>query len=77
MSDIYGPVFTLYFGSERVVIAYGYEPVRKILVDNGDDFLDRGRMPSSDKANNKLGMIHIKKQVTFSLWLAKSQGGTG
>uniref|UniRef100_A0ABM5GMG8 Cytochrome P450 2C5-like n=1 Tax=Pogona vitticeps TaxID=103695 RepID=A0ABM5GMG8_9SAUR len=57
MSDIYGPVFTLYFGSERVVIAYGYEPVKKVLIDNGDDFLDRGRMPSTDKAGNNLGVL--------------------
>ncbi|KAJ7322065.1 hypothetical protein JRQ81_018352 [Phrynocephalus forsythii] len=57
MSEIYGPVFTVYFGSERVVIVCGYDLVKKVLLDNGEDFLDRGRMPSADKGSKAFGVV--------------------
>ncbi|KAH0627724.1 hypothetical protein JD844_003860 [Phrynosoma platyrhinos] len=31
MSEKYGPVFTVYFGSDQVVVLYGYDVVKKIL----------------------------------------------
>ncbi|XP_072858855.2 cytochrome P450 2C11 [Pogona vitticeps] len=57
MSEIYGPVFTLYFGTEPTVIVWGYDLVKKVLLDNGDDFLDRGTLPSTDKISNGLGVL--------------------
>ncbi|XP_042327784.1 cytochrome P450 2C23-like [Sceloporus undulatus] len=57
MSEQYGPVFTVYFGSDRVVVLYGYDVVKKILVDSGDEFLDRGSFPSADKTNRGLGIL--------------------
>ncbi|KAJ7322066.1 hypothetical protein JRQ81_018353 [Phrynocephalus forsythii] len=57
LSEIYGPVFTLYFGSERVVIVHGYDLVKKVLIDNGDDFLDRGHMPSTNKLSQGHGVV--------------------
>uniref|UniRef100_A0A8B9MQA1 Uncharacterized protein n=1 Tax=Accipiter nisus TaxID=211598 RepID=A0A8B9MQA1_9AVES len=49
LSKKYGPVFTLYFGSERAVVVFGYEVVREVLLNRGDEFTDRGRFPLMDK----------------------------
>uniref|UniRef100_A0A8C8SN86 unspecific monooxygenase n=1 Tax=Pelusios castaneus TaxID=367368 RepID=A0A8C8SN86_9SAUR len=38
LSAKYGPVFTVYIGSERVVVLCGYEAVKEALVDRGDEF---------------------------------------
>ncbi|XP_060639367.2 cytochrome P450 2C19-like [Anolis sagrei] len=57
MSEKYGPVFTVYFGSDQVVVLYGYNMVKKILVDSGDELLDRGSFPSADKNNRGLGLL--------------------
>ncbi|KAJ7322067.1 hypothetical protein JRQ81_018354 [Phrynocephalus forsythii] len=57
LSKKYGPIFTVYFGSDQMVILYGYDLVKKVLVDHGDNFLDRGSFPSSDKTNKGLGVI--------------------
>nr|XP_020655913.1 cytochrome P450 2C19-like [Pogona vitticeps] len=57
MSEKYGPVFTVYFGLDQVVVLHGYEVVKKILVDGGDEFLDRGSFPSADKTNRGLGIL--------------------
>ncbi|XP_042328404.1 cytochrome P450 2C19-like isoform X3 [Sceloporus undulatus] len=56
LSEIYGSVFTVYFGSERTVVIYGYSAVKKVLVDNGDDFLNRGSFPSAEKTNKGFGV---------------------
>uniref|UniRef100_A0A8C3HGV0 unspecific monooxygenase n=1 Tax=Chrysemys picta bellii TaxID=8478 RepID=A0A8C3HGV0_CHRPI len=45
LSAKYGPIFTIYLGSERVVVLYGHEVVKEALIDQGDEFSDRGRMP--------------------------------
>ncbi|XP_062978045.1 cytochrome P450 2C25-like [Elgaria multicarinata webbii] len=57
MSEKYGPVFMVYFGSDQTVVLYGYDIVKKVLVDRGDEFLDRGSFPSSDKASRGLGLF--------------------
>ncbi|XP_060638766.2 cytochrome P450 2C20-like [Anolis sagrei] len=57
MSKKYGSVFMVYFGSDPMVIVYGYEVVRKVLLDNGEEFLNRGSFPSADKTNKGLGII--------------------
>ncbi|XP_042300131.1 cytochrome P450 2C23-like [Sceloporus undulatus] len=57
MSEKYGPVFTVYFGSDQVVVLYGYDVVKKIMVDSGDEFLDRGSFPSADKTNKGFGLL--------------------
>uniref|UniRef100_A0A8D0HA98 unspecific monooxygenase n=1 Tax=Sphenodon punctatus TaxID=8508 RepID=A0A8D0HA98_SPHPU len=57
VSEKYGPVFTLYFGSERVVALYGYETVKEALIDRADEFAARGSLPMADKINKGLGVI--------------------
>ncbi|EMP41803.1 Cytochrome P450 2H2 [Chelonia mydas] len=49
LSAKYGPIFTIYLGSERVVVLYGHEVVKEALVDQGDEFSERGRMPVFEK----------------------------
>ncbi|XP_025066952.1 cytochrome P450 2C31-like isoform X3 [Alligator sinensis] len=56
LSETYGPVFTVHFGSERVVALHGYEAVKEALIDRADKFAARGRMPIGDKFNNGLEM---------------------
>ncbi|XP_019583895.2 cytochrome P450 2E1 isoform X2 [Rhinolophus sinicus] len=41
MAEQYGPVFTLHLGSFRVVVLYGYQAVREVLLQHKDDFSGR------------------------------------
>ncbi|XP_053328581.1 cytochrome P450 2G1-like [Spea bombifrons] len=58
-SQKYGPVYTLYFGSNPVIVLCGYQAVKEALVDQGEDFGGRGKLPTIDQ--------YMKGQgVTFS-----------
>ncbi|XP_025911594.1 cytochrome P450 2H1-like isoform X2 [Apteryx rowi] len=57
LSEKYGPVFTVYLGSEPVVVLQGRDVVKEALIDRADEFAARGRMPIGDRANNGLGII--------------------
>ncbi|XP_078517159.1 cytochrome P450 2G1-like isoform X3 [Lissotriton helveticus] len=48
LSKTYGPVFTVYMGSRRVVVLWGYEAVKEALVDQAEEFSGRGKLPSND-----------------------------
>ncbi|XP_067391123.1 cytochrome P450 2H2-like [Emydura macquarii macquarii] len=56
LSGTYGPIFTIYLGSERVVVLYGHEAVKEALIDQGDEFSGRGRMPIFEKLSKRKGM---------------------
>ncbi|XP_034633308.1 cytochrome P450 2H2-like [Trachemys scripta elegans] len=56
LSAKYGPIFTIYLGSERVVVLYGHEVVKEALIDQGDEFSDRGRMPVFERLPDKRGI---------------------
>uniref|UniRef100_A0A8C5D962 Cytochrome P450 2F5-like n=1 Tax=Gouania willdenowi TaxID=441366 RepID=A0A8C5D962_GOUWI len=45
LSEVHGPVLTVYLGPQRVVVLVGYEAVKEALVDQGDDFTGRGPLP--------------------------------
>ncbi|XP_053328580.1 cytochrome P450 2G1-like [Spea bombifrons] len=47
-SEKYGPVYTLYFGPNPVIVISGYEAVRDALIIQGDDFAARGKLPTID-----------------------------
>ncbi|KAM3911022.1 cytochrome P450 2G1-like [Leptodactylus fuscus] len=53
----YGSIYTLYFGTRPVVILTGYQMVKEALIDQGDDFSNRGRMPAVDRFFQAHGMI--------------------
>ncbi|XP_072286143.1 cytochrome P450 2G1-like [Pyxicephalus adspersus] len=46
LHEQYGPVYTLYFGSDPVIVICGYEAVKKALIDQNDDFGARGNLPT-------------------------------
>ncbi|XP_059102667.1 cytochrome P450 2C29-like isoform X6 [Peromyscus eremicus] len=56
-SKAYGPVFTLYFGTQPTVVLHGYEAVKEALIDHGEEFSGRGRLPAVDKLLNGLGSL--------------------
>ncbi|XP_073497649.1 cytochrome P450 2G1-like isoform X2 [Phyllobates terribilis] len=45
----YGSVYTLYFGSRPVVVLCGYEAMKEALIDQGEVFGARGRLPLMEK----------------------------
>ncbi|XP_054855147.1 cytochrome P450 2F5-like [Eublepharis macularius] len=45
LSQRYGPVYTIHLGSLPCVVLYGYQAVKEALVDQADDFSDRGDFP--------------------------------
>ncbi|XP_067319261.1 cytochrome P450 2C23-like isoform X2 [Anolis sagrei] len=53
----YGPVFTLYLGTEPVVVLHGYEAIKEALIDQGNDFSDRPNLPLAEKARKGRGII--------------------
>ncbi|XP_034631698.1 cytochrome P450 2H1-like [Trachemys scripta elegans] len=57
LSTKYGPVFTIYLGSLRVVVLYGQEAVKEALIDQGDEFSGRGKLALADKLIKGAGII--------------------
>ncbi|KAM4706239.1 cytochrome P450 2F2-like [Rhinophrynus dorsalis] len=55
MGEKYGPVFTIYFGSRRIVILNGYQAVKEALIDKGDIFIGRGKFPLYERVLNHDG----------------------
>nr|AAH51050.1 Cyp2c50 protein [Mus musculus] len=79
LSKVYGPVYTLYLGNKPTVVLHGYEAVKEALVDHGEEFAGRGRLPVFDKATNGMGIIFSKGNVwkntrRFSLTTLRNLG---
>uniref|UniRef100_A0A803TKI6 unspecific monooxygenase n=1 Tax=Anolis carolinensis TaxID=28377 RepID=A0A803TKI6_ANOCA len=49
VSKKYGPVFTVYLGMEPAVVLNGYEAIKEVLIDQGNDFSARAKIPLADK----------------------------
>uniref|UniRef100_A0A7N4NL65 unspecific monooxygenase n=1 Tax=Sarcophilus harrisii TaxID=9305 RepID=A0A7N4NL65_SARHA len=64
LAEKYGPIYTLYFGSQRIVVLHGYKIVKEALIDQGDAFADRGSIPIFDDVIKKKGKISLFKRVT-------------
>ncbi|KAM4696331.1 cytochrome P450 2G1-like [Rhinophrynus dorsalis] len=52
----YGPVYTLYFGSQPVIILCGYDAVKEALVDQAEEFGDRGTISSIERVAQGYGL---------------------
>nr|AAA40426.1 testosterone 15-alpha-hydroxylase [Mus musculus]AAA40429.1 testosterone 15-alpha-hydroxylase [Mus musculus] len=48
ISQRYGPVFTIYLGSRRIVVLCGQEAVKEALVDQAEEFSGRGEQATFD-----------------------------
>ncbi|XP_058527971.1 cytochrome P450 2C14-like isoform X1 [Ochotona princeps] len=57
LSEVYGPVFTVYLGMKPTVVLYGYEAVKEALIDLGEEFSGRKDLPINDKVNKGLGVV--------------------
>ncbi|XP_050816356.1 cytochrome P450 2H2-like [Gopherus flavomarginatus] len=57
LSVKYGPIFTIYLGSLRVVVLYGQEAVKEALIDQGDEFSGRGKLALADKLAKGTGIV--------------------
>ncbi|XP_063289446.1 cytochrome P450 2A13-like [Pelobates fuscus] len=53
----YGPVYTLYFGPRRVVVLCGYQAVKEALIDQADEFSNRGKQSNTDSFVQGFGVV--------------------
>lgn len=44
LAERFGPVFTLYLGSNRVVVLHGYQAVKEVLLQHKNEFSGRGEI---------------------------------
>uniref|UniRef100_A0A665TH94 Cytochrome P450, family 2, subfamily N, polypeptide 13 n=1 Tax=Echeneis naucrates TaxID=173247 RepID=A0A665TH94_ECHNA len=61
LAEIYGNVFSLRFGSDKMVFVCGYEMVKQALVTQADNFVDRPYSAVSDRFY--AGTSGVKKQL--------------
>ncbi|XP_055280283.1 cytochrome P450 2C26-like [Moschus berezovskii] len=57
LSEVYSPVFTVYFGMKPMVFLHGYEAVKEALIDVGEEFSGRGSFPVLERATKVDGII--------------------
>ncbi|XP_068105568.1 cytochrome P450 2G1-like isoform X2 [Hyperolius riggenbachi] len=57
LKEKYGDVFTIYLGSRPFVVVTGYDAVKEVYVDRGDDFLARGDLLLLDTLYNNYGVV--------------------
>lgn len=79
LRDVYGPVFTVYLGTRRVVVLCGHAAVREALVEHAEEFAGRGRMPTVEKTFNGHGVVFSngerwKQLRRFSLTVLRDFG---
>lgn len=73
LSKVYGDVFSLFVGSQLVVVLNGYEVIRDALSNHAEAFSDRPDIPlitilTKRKGESSSGIIHsaIKRQLSFA-----------
>nr|XP_016850296.1 PREDICTED: cytochrome P450 2G1 isoform X2 [Anolis carolinensis] len=49
LSEIYGPVFTVYFGTRPIVVLCGHDAVKEALIDKADEFSGRATNPTLER----------------------------
>ncbi|XP_044515073.1 cytochrome P450 2C44-like isoform X2 [Gracilinanus agilis] len=79
LSEKYGPVYTVYFGSQPVVVLHGYKALKEALIDQGDIFGGRGYLPIVDDIYRGHGIVFSHgekwKQIRrFSLMTLRNFG---
>ncbi|KAL8173109.1 UNVERIFIED_CONTAM: hypothetical protein K2H54_040152, partial [Gekko kuhli] len=57
LSKQYGPVFTLQLGSQKMVVLAGYKTVKEALVNQGDAFVDRPKIPMFEESEQGHGIV--------------------
>uniref|UniRef100_A0A7M4FIZ6 Cytochrome P450 2W1-like n=1 Tax=Crocodylus porosus TaxID=8502 RepID=A0A7M4FIZ6_CROPO len=64
LGEEYGPVFTLHFGFQKVVVLTGYEAVKEALVNFPEEFVDRPAIPIFEEIQHGNGVFFS----TGELW---------
>ncbi|KAM3930484.1 cytochrome P450 2K6-like isoform 1-T3 [Leptodactylus fuscus] len=57
LSEKYGPVYTIHFGEEKLIIICGYDAVKDALVNHADEFAGRPIVPVIELVSKGLGVI--------------------
>nr|XP_051679392.1 cytochrome P450 2C1 isoform X2 [Oryctolagus cuniculus] len=79
LSEVYGPVFTVYLGMKPTVVIHGYDAVKEALVDLGEEFSGRIVFPLTAKINKGYGIVFSngkrwKETRRFSLMTLRNFG---
>ncbi|XP_074088637.1 cytochrome P450 2C23-like isoform X2 [Macrotis lagotis] len=57
LAEKYGPIYTLYIGTKRIVVLHGYDIMKEALIDQGETFMERGVMPIFEDVARGQGVI--------------------
>uniref|UniRef100_F6PWJ8 Cytochrome P450 2W1 n=1 Tax=Monodelphis domestica TaxID=13616 RepID=F6PWJ8_MONDO len=57
ISEKYGPVFTIHFGLQKMVVLTGYHAVKEALVDSAEEFADRPPIPIFQRIQEGQGIF--------------------
>ncbi|XP_033881879.1 cytochrome P450 2C8-like [Acipenser ruthenus] len=57
LSERYGPVMTVYLGSQRMVVLNGFEAVWEALQDHADEFSGRAHIPIMERLTEGYGLL--------------------
>ncbi|XP_073405286.1 cytochrome P450 2C8-like isoform X2 [Dendrobates tinctorius] len=57
LSEMYGPVYTIYISNLRTIVLVGYDAVKEALVDCSDAFSDRGDIGAGEFFTKDFGVI--------------------
>ncbi|XP_073454692.1 cytochrome P450 2G1-like [Aquarana catesbeiana] len=79
LSEQYGSVYTLYFGSSPIIVICGYEAITEALIDQNDDFGGRGKLATFDQFTKGYGLSFAngerwRKIRTFTFKILKDFG---
>ncbi|XP_070806076.1 cytochrome P450 2A13-like [Pituophis catenifer annectens] len=67
LSEKYGPVYTLQLGPRRIVVLCGYEAIKEALVDQANEFQDRGQQGTFDWISRGYGVASSNGQKCIHL----------
>ena len=70
LSKKYGSVFTVYFGTNKVVVLAGYKAVKEALVNYAEEFGDRDMFPASYDISRGHGMTFLYKTLYICLHIS-------
>ncbi|XP_042299562.1 cytochrome P450 2G1-like isoform X2 [Sceloporus undulatus] len=79
LSEKYGPVFTVYFGTRPVVVLCGHQAVKEALIDKADEFSGRITNPTLERTFDGYGVVFAngerwKQLRRFSLTVLRDFG---
>ncbi|KAM4640960.1 cytochrome P450 2C11-like isoform 2-T2 [Discoglossus pictus] len=79
LRSTYGSVYTIYIGSRPIVMLCGYNVIKEAMIDYGESFINRGKMPLTDHILKGFGIIasngeRWKQLRRFSLMTLRNFG---